>query len=170
MPLIVFNKPEKEKKYIFSNYEQLALDVLPPEQIRSTNHDPALIDLMLDEEIRDASPEHTLSCIYKALRNGYTETVLAASKNLTVAERNKIVQGIYHKLLGEATPSEAAINRVTDEVIKKAPEFAPAKDVEKDIKKALERLDMSPKSAERLALLFKNPHIDLFDLCVKLSK
>ncbi len=132
MPLIPIVKKIKEPEYIFSNYEKLALEILPPEQVRASNHQEEIIDLMLDAESRDASPEHTRNDIYRAIDTKNLARVLAASKNLSISEKNKIVQGIYNHLLNK-------------------------------------KEDMSPTEAKRLALLFEDTEIDLFDFCAEVS-
>lgn len=99
MPLIIMAKREKEPEYELSNYEKLALEIIPEEQLRSTNHKEHLIDLMIEEESRDANPEKTRKDIYKGLEQRDLSRVLAASKNLTPQERNKMVAGIYNYLL-----------------------------------------------------------------------
>ena len=67
--LIPVAKKQTQQKYIFTEYEKLALQLLPEEQVKSSNHDEHIIDLMLEDEARDASPEHTKRDIYKALDN-----------------------------------------------------------------------------------------------------
>ena len=99
MPLIQIEKIAKEPEYILSNYEKLALELIPEEQLRSTNHSEHLIDLMIIDEERDANPEKTTLDIYKGLGQGDLSRVLAASKNLTPYARKKIVDGLYNYLL-----------------------------------------------------------------------
>ena len=93
--LIPVAKKQPHQEYIFTEYEKLALQLLPEEQVKSSNHDEHIIDLMLEDEARDASPEHTKRDIYKALDNRDYTRLLAASKNLTIQEKNKIVEGLY---------------------------------------------------------------------------
>jgi hypothetical protein len=101
MPLLSVIKKQPEKEYILSNYEKLALSLIPEEQLRSTNHDEHLIDLMIADEARDASPEKTKRDIYKGLSQGDLSRVLAASKNLSPQERKRIVDGLYNYLLSK---------------------------------------------------------------------
>ena len=101
MPLIPVVKREKEKEYILTHYEKLMLDLIPEEQLRSTDHNERWIDMMQADEARDANPEKTREDIYKGLENGDLERVLEASKNLTVRERQRIVQGLYNYLLNK---------------------------------------------------------------------
>ena len=67
--LIPVAKKQPQQEYIFTEYEKLALQLLPEEQVKSSNHEERIIDLMLEDEARDASPEHTKRDIYKALDN-----------------------------------------------------------------------------------------------------
>lgn len=112
MPLINIPKVKVEPVYVLSNYEKLALEIIPEEQLRSTNHDERLIDMMIEEEARDASPEKTRQDIYKGLERRDVARVLAASKNLTVAEKQKIVQGIYNYLLNKKELSNEDMKRL----------------------------------------------------------
>ena len=147
MPLINIEKPKKEPEYVFTNYEQLALQLLPPEQVRASNHDAAIIDLMMEAESRDASFDHTRNDVYKAFETGDFVRVLAASKNLTPAEKDKIVQGLYNHLLSKvAEPELDAYGKPKG------------------------KKEMGPKDVKRLALLLEDPKIDLFHFCVKLGK
>lgn len=93
--LIPVAKKQVQQEYIFTEYEKLALQLLPEELVKSSNHDERIIDLMLEDEARDASPEHTKRDIYKALDNRDYTRLLAAAKNLTIQEKNKIVEGLY---------------------------------------------------------------------------
>ena len=93
--LIPVVKKQAQQEYIFTEYEKLALQLLPEELVKSSNHNEHIIDLMLEDEARDASPEHTKRDIYKALDNRDYTRLLAASKNLTIQEKNKIVEGLY---------------------------------------------------------------------------
>lgn len=109
MPLITLSRARKEAEYAFTHCEMLALDYLPPEQVKSTNHVEHLIDRMLEDEVRDADPEHNTQDIYRALGTGDLLRVLAASKNLTIAEKNRVVQGIYINLLAKAKDSDTVM-------------------------------------------------------------
>lgn len=102
MPLIQVKKSEKEQEYEFTAFEKLALKILPEEQVKAANHVEHLIEAMIDDETRDASPEHTRQSIYAALELKNPQNLLAAAKNLTVAEKNKIVQGLYSSVLCKA--------------------------------------------------------------------
>ena len=93
--LIPVVKKQAQQEYIFTEYEKLALQLLPEELVKSSNHNEHIIDLMLEDEARDASPEHTKRDIYKALDNRDYTRLLAASKNLTIQEKNKLVEGLY---------------------------------------------------------------------------
>lgn len=108
MPLIKVVTKVKEKEYIFSNYEKLAMEIIPQEQLRSTDHNERLIDMMIEDEARDANPEKTIKDIYKGIEQRDISRILAASKNLTVSEKNAVVKGIYNYLLQkkEFTPED----------------------------------------------------------------
>lgn len=101
MPLIPIVTKKPEKEYILSNYEKLMLEIMPEEQLRSTDHNEHLIDLMLLDESRDANSEKTKQDIYKGLSQGDLSRVLAASKNLSPQERKRIVDGLYNHLLSK---------------------------------------------------------------------
>ena len=104
--LIPVAKKQTQQKYIFTEYEKLALQLLPEEQVKSSNHDEHIIDLMLEDEARDASPEHTRRDIYKALDNRDYTRLLAAAKNLTIQEKNKIVEGLYSYIAQKKSKSD----------------------------------------------------------------
>lgn len=147
MPLIKIAKLKKEAEYEFTEYEKYALNFIPQEQVKSANHEEHLIDLMLDAEKRDANPERTLQDIYKALENRDQIRLLKATKNLTVAEKNKIVQGIYQYLLREQKDSFFVTTR--------------------DGKTVLNDAKLS-EDAKRI-LILEQGSVDLFDLCIKLD-
>lgn len=104
--LIPVVKKQAQQEYIFTEYEKLALQLLPEELVKSSNHNEHIIDLMLEDEARDASPEHTKRDIYKALDNRDYTRLLAASKNLTIQEKNKIVEGLYSYIAQKKSKSD----------------------------------------------------------------
>jgi hypothetical protein len=106
MALIEIHKPIKEKPYILTNYEKTWLDLMPEEQLRSTNHDERLIKMMAEGAIRDADPEIIRRDIYKALDKGDFERLLHAAKPLTPQERKRIVDGMYITLLNKTKDSK----------------------------------------------------------------
>lgn len=103
MSLIQIAKKEKEPEYKFTNYEKLALELLPEGMVKASEHSESLLDKMLADEVRDADPEHTKNDIYRALEERDVKRLLAASKNLTVQEKNKIVQGLYTYIMQQKT-------------------------------------------------------------------
>ena len=149
MPLIQVAKKKKEQPYEYTRMEKVVIDegFLPEEQVRSTNHDESLLRLMMQDEVRDASPEHTEKDIYKALADRDVKKLLTAAKNLTVPERNKIAQGIYHSIL--TSTKENYLFKSKDGKISVNSEKL-------------------RENAKRLELL-EEESLDLFDLCVKLA-
>ena len=109
MPLIKIAKPQKEPEFVLTNYDKVVLELIPLEQLKAANHDPHLLDLMLADEVRDADPERTLKDVYKGLQSKDPLRVLAATKNLTVKERNLIVKKLKNSLLlkTESLPDES---------------------------------------------------------------
>lgn len=149
MPLIKIVKKKQEEEYIFTEYEKvlLARKMFPEEQIKSVNHNERLLDAMLEDEIRDASPEHTEADIFSALLARDKGFLLKAIKNLTVQEKREIAERIYRSIL---------ISKKEDYLIK-------TKDG-----KMIVNSEKFKENAKRLILL-EEP-LDLFDLCVRLGQ
>lgn len=148
MPLIKVEKKKKEAPYVFTNYEKWAVEhFLFEEQVKSTNHDPHLLDLMVDDEKRDADPIHVRYDVYAALNGHDSRRLLDATKNLTVAERNRVAQGIYYTLIAG-----------TAEDCKRTTESG----------KRITDMERVCENARRL-ILFEDIDIDLFDLCARLD-
>lgn len=142
MPLIPVVKKEPEPEFKFNHYEEHLRELLPDEQIRAANHNQSWLDSMCLNESRDASPEHTRKDVFKALRDRNPVRILAATKNLTIAERNSIAQNIYYHLL--SGKDKVSVSN------------------EGDYKIALQNA--------RILNIVDSGSIDLFDLCVKLEQ
>ena len=150
MPLIQVKQAKKEKEFKLTSREKDLRDgpaKVPEEQLKAANHNGYLLDLIVDAELRDANPEATRYNIYRALELRDIEQLLAASKNLTVKEKNNIVQGIYQTLL--ARKKEDYLISCNGRTIL-------------DEKKLRE-------DTKRLSILSEGP-VDLVDLCLRLSK
>ncbi len=149
MPLIKVAKKKKEQPYVFDEVERPFLrdGILPEEQIRATNHNTKWLLQIKNDEVRDASPEHTERDVYKALERRDRALLLNAVKNLTVAEKNDIVKRIRHSIL--LSKKEDYLIRTKDD-------------------KMLINSEKLAENAKRLLLLDES--LDLFDLCIRLDQ
>lgn len=97
MALIKIPKRKEDEEFIYTAMDKLAVDKtdMPVEQLRAANHDPDILELMIAGEQRDAYPEKTRKNVYEAIEQRSIRTILGATKNLTIAERNKLLYGYY---------------------------------------------------------------------------
>lgn len=128
--------------------ERNAKKILPTEQILAANHSIDLIDRMIGEEFRDSEPDLMIDGVSKGLEDCQPARILAATQNLTVEERNKIVVAIYNRALIDFSKPEKLKDLC-------------------DLSTPLKYLD-GVLRARKLNLI--EPCTDLFDLCIKIEE
>ena len=147
MPLIQIKKKEAEAEYKFTNYEQKLLKILDQSVIKSANHDEALLDKLLADEMREADPVQSEQDVYVALERRDPARLLEAIKNLEMQDKVRIVEGIKQTLL-----------------VKRYKQLIEAKE-DKKPEEVLSWEDIA-----RLRAIAEEPNIDLFDLCLRLME
>ena len=156
MPLIQIKKKEAEAEYKFTNYEQKMLKILDPSVIKSANHDEALLDKLLADEMREADPVQSEQDVYVALERRDPARLLEAIKNLELQDKVRIVEGIKQTLLVKRYKQLKEIkeqNKLVEAKEDKKPEEV-----------------LSWEDIARLRAIAEEPNIDLFDLCLRLME